>query len=102
MKHFAAHALAFGLTLAASISLAFAQTFPDHPRSSYRPRIGFFSAQLIVRHNKKSASDPQRGRAPRPRSLLGLPVGFAWIGLSRRLSTPTGFPLAEQAEFVRP
>jgi tripartite-type tricarboxylate transporter receptor subunit TctC len=31
MKHFTPHALAFGLTLAASTSPAFAQTFPDHP-----------------------------------------------------------------------
>jgi tripartite-type tricarboxylate transporter receptor subunit TctC len=31
MKHFTPRALAFGLTLAASTSLAFAQTFPDRP-----------------------------------------------------------------------
>ena len=31
MKHFTPPALAFGLTLAASTSLAFAQSFPDRP-----------------------------------------------------------------------
>lgn len=88
MKHFTPHALAFGLTLAASTSLAFAQTFPDHPVKVIVPTAPGGSIDTTAR----AVAERMQAKWGKPVVIENRPGASMRLGAEAVQKSPAGTP----------